>query len=68
MPLKAFLAQSASPTVKRKAVNSMVNHHQMSERHACALVGLSRDSYRHVSQTSALNVELRSKIIQTAHI
>ena len=45
----------------------MVNHHQLSERHACALVGLSRDTYRHESQASALNVQLRDQIIQTAH-
>ena len=45
----------------------MVSEHHLSERHACALVGLSRDTYRHVGQTSALNVELREQIIQTAH-
>ena len=45
----------------------MVTEHRMSERHACALVGLSRDTYRHESQASALNVELREQIIQTAH-
>lgn len=45
----------------------MVNEHQMSERHACALVGPSRDTYRHVGHASALNVELRDQIIQTAH-
>lgn len=45
----------------------MVGEHHLSERHACALVGLSRDTYRHVSHTSALNVELREKIVQTAH-
>jgi putative transposase len=45
----------------------MVNHHKLSERHACALVGLSRDTYRHKSQASALNVELRSKIVEIAH-
>ena len=45
----------------------MVTEHRLSERHACALVGLSRDAYRHVGQASALNVELRDKIIQTAH-
>jgi len=39
----------------------------MSERHACALVGLSRDTYRHVGQPSALNVELLDQIVQTAH-
>lgn len=45
----------------------MVSEHHMSERHACALVGLSRDPYRHVGQASALNVELRQHIVQTAH-
>ena len=45
----------------------MVEHHKLSERHACALVGLSRDTYRHESQASALNVELREHIVQTAH-
>jgi putative transposase len=45
----------------------MVNHHKLPARHACALVGLSRDTYRHESQASALNLELRDQIIQTAH-
>jgi putative transposase len=45
----------------------MVNEHHMSERHACALVGLSRDTYRHERLASALNVELRQQIVQTAH-
>ena len=43
-----------------------MSEHQMSERHACALVGLSR-AYRHEGQTSALNMELREQIVQTAH-
>ena len=45
----------------------MVTEHQMSERHACRLVGLSRDSYRHEAQTSSLNTQLREQIVQTAH-
>ena len=45
----------------------MVTHHHMSERHACALVGLSRDTCRHVSQASALNVQLRQEIVDVAH-
>ena len=45
----------------------MVNCHKLSERQACSLVGLSRDTYRHESQTSALNVQLRDQIIQTTH-
>ena len=56
-----------APQVKREAVSSMVNCHKLPARHACALVGLSRDTYRHESQTSVLNVELRSKIVETAH-
>jgi hypothetical protein len=39
----------------------------MSECHACALAGLNRDTYRHVGQTSAFNVELREQIVPTAH-
>ncbi len=45
----------------------MVSEHRPSERHACALVGLSRDACRYVCQTSALNAELREQIVQTAH-
>ena len=45
----------------------MVAEHQMSERHACALVGLSRDAYRHEGQSSAINVELRKEIVDLAH-
>ena len=45
----------------------MVSQHKLSERHACSLVGLSRESYRHPSAPGALNEELRQKIVQTAH-
>ena len=45
----------------------MVAEHQMSERHACSPVGLSRDTLRHVSQASTLNVELRQEIVDVAH-
>ena len=45
----------------------MVNCHKLSERHACALVALSRDTYRHESQTSILSAELHNKIVETAH-
>ena len=47
--------QALAPQVKCEAVSSMVNCHKLSERHAYALVGLSRDTYRHESQTSVLN-------------
>ena len=45
----------------------MVTNHQLSERHACALVGLSRDTYRNITAPSALNAELLGKIVETAH-
>jgi putative transposase len=45
----------------------MVSHHQRSERRACALVGLSRDAYRHPPVESSLNAQLRQRIVQLAH-
>ena len=45
----------------------MVTELQLSERHACRLVGLSRDTCRHVGQASALNVQLRQEIVDVAH-
>ena len=45
----------------------MVAEHQMSERHACALVGLSRDTLRHEGTLSERNVELRQEFVAVAH-
>jgi hypothetical protein len=39
----------------------------MSERHACRLVGLSRDSYRHAPVASAQTAALKIKIVEIAH-
>lgn len=39
----------------------MISEHHLSERRACRLVGLSRDSYRHAPQQDALNTELHGK-------
>jgi len=39
----------------------------MSERHACRLVGLSRDSYRHTPVASAQTAALKTKIVEIAH-
>lgn len=44
----------------------MLEQHHLSERHACRLVGLSRDSYRHPPQPSELNATLGEQIRQTA--
>ncbi|WP_250208060.1 IS3 family transposase [Curvibacter sp. CHRR-16] len=44
----------------------MVLEHHLSERNACRLVELSRDSYRHPPVASALNASLEESIRQTA--
>jgi len=41
----------------------MVSEHHLSERRACRLVGLSRDSYRHPPEPDPATVELSSKIV-----
>ena len=66
-PKQRLWHKALASQVKREAIGRMVTEHRMSERHACSLVGLSRDSYRHDSQTSTLNVELQGKIVETAH-
>ena len=45
----------------------MVHDHRMSERHACALVGLSRDSYRHPPVISDQAQAIQAKIVEIAH-
>jgi putative transposase len=46
----------------------MVSEHHLSERRACRLVGLSRDSYRHPPQADQATVELQEKIVEIAHL
>ena len=45
----------------------MVIEHELSERRACTLVGLSRDAYRNPAPVSALNTRLSAQIIEIAH-
>jgi putative transposase len=45
----------------------MVSEHHVSERRACRLVGLSRDSYRHPPAIAPMNQVLSGKIIEIAH-
>ncbi len=45
----------------------MVDHH-LSERRACSLVGLSRDSYRHPPETDQMTQDLTSKIVEIAQV
>lgn len=44
----------------------MIEHFDMSERHACHLVGLSRDSYRHPPEPDAQTAALSAAIIDLA--
>ena len=46
----------------------MVSDHHLSERRACRLVGLSRDSYRNPPQADQATLELHEKIVQIAHV
>ena len=46
----------------------MIEQHDLSERRACRLVGLSRDAYRHPPVVGELNQELASQITEGAHL
>lgn len=46
----------------------MIEQHDLSERRACGLVGLSRDAYRHPPVASELNQELAARITEVAHV
>ena len=46
----------------------MVSDHHLSERRACRLVGLSRDSYRNPPQADQATLELHEKIVEIAHV
>lgn len=46
----------------------MVSEHHLSERRACRLVGLSRDSYRHPPQPDQATLDLHEKIVEIAHV
>lgn len=46
----------------------MIEQHHLSERHACRLVGLTRDAYRHPPAASAFNATLSGQIIELAQV
>ncbi len=46
----------------------MVVEHHLSERRACRLVGLSRDSYRNPPEPDQATLELSSKIVEIAQV
>ncbi len=46
----------------------MVEERQLSERRACSIVGLSRDSYRNPPQPDQLTRDLGERIVDIAHV
>ena len=46
----------------------MIQDHHLCERHACRLVGLSRDSYRNPPQPDQLSRDLCERIVDIAHV
>jgi putative transposase len=46
----------------------MIEQHHLSERRACRLVGLSRDSFRNPPVASELNATLSGQIVELAHL
>lgn len=52
--------------MKRVAIGVAIKKHGLTERHACRLVGLSRDSYRHPPQSTPENVQISAAIVDLA--
>lgn len=52
--------------MKRLAIGEAIEKHGLSERHACRLVGLSRNSYRHLPQVTLENAQISAAIIDLA--
>ena len=46
----------------------MMTEHHLSERRACRLVGLSRDSYRNPPQPDQMTQDLSARIIEIAQV
>lgn len=59
--------KALSPLAKRRAVGQMVQATSISERRACALVGLSRDSWRHPPQRAQHDQATSERIVPLAH-
>lgn len=52
--------------MKRVAIGVAIEKHGFTERHACRLVGLSRDSYRHPPQSTPENEQISAAIVDLA--
>lgn len=57
-----------APQFRRAAVANMVEKHYLSERRACRLVGLSRDSYRNPPVVDEAMQQLSAKIVEIAQV
>ncbi|MBN8751764.1 MULTISPECIES: IS3 family transposase [Variovorax] len=64
----AFGVKPLAPQAKRAAIATMIEQCGLSERRACRLVGLSRDSWRNPPEIDAMTQELSSKIVEIAHV
>ncbi|NCW93049.1 MAG: IS3 family transposase [Actinobacteria bacterium] len=62
-----FGVKPLAPQVKREAIGKMIEQFQLSERRACRLVGLSRDSFRNPPMASEQTQALRCRIVDIAH-
>ena len=67
-PKSALRANKIAPQDKRVAIRLLLKEHQLSERQACRLVGLSRDSHRHVPVPSFQTEALTAKIVEIAQV
>ena len=45
----------------------MIEQCDLSERRACRLAGLSRDSYRHPPEADPMTQDLQTRIVEIAH-
>lgn len=59
--------EALSPPAKRRAVGTMLEATSISERRACALVGLSRDSWRHPPLRAQHDQAMSRRIVDLAH-
>src|SRR5690606_6761757 len=60
--------KTLAPQRKREAVRSMLALTPLSERRACRLAGLSRDSFRHPPEPTPATQALSARIIELAQV
>ncbi|XHS79314.1 IS3 family transposase [Burkholderiaceae bacterium UC74_6] len=63
-----FRRKALAPQVRRAAAAKMIEQHHLSERRACRLVGLSRDSYRNPPVVDEATQQLSAKIVEIAQV